>query len=60
MKSPLGFKEWEALFALGRGIHNIHSLRFTSSVTPLPVYMASIVAHRFSQMCVSAEVGCWT
>ena len=49
MTSTLGFKErvGSALFALGRGIHDIHALRFTSSATPLPMYNASIVASRF-------------
>ena len=46
---------------LGRDVHrsNIHSLVFPSGATPLPVYMASIVA---SHMHVSPEVGCrtWT
>ena len=36
----------------------IHSLRFTSGVTPLPVYNASIAASRLPHMCVSAGVGC--
>ena len=31
-----------------------------SGITPLPVYMASIVAIRFPHMCVSAEVGSQT
>ena len=39
-------------------IHDIYSLRFTSGVTPLPVYMASIVAGRFPHIHLSAEVGC--
>ena len=57
--SPLGSKpEWAALFVLGRDVHDIHSLRFTSGVTPLPVYMASIAASCFPHMRVSAEVGC--
>ena len=61
--SPLGFKpEWAALFELCGGMRDIHSLRFTSGVTPLLVYIASIAASRFPHMCVSAEVGCriWT
>ena len=55
MTSPLGFK---ALFVLGGGVGDICSPRFTYSVTPLVVYIASIVAGRFPHMCVSAEVGC--
>ena len=47
-----------ALFELCGGIHDIHSLRFTSGVTPLPVYIASIAAGHFPHMRVSAEVGC--
>ena len=35
---------WAALFTLVRGVCDIHSLRFTSGVTPLLVYMASIAA----------------
>ena len=37
-------------------------LRFTSSSTPMLVYVASIAASHFPHMCVSAEVGCriWT
>ena len=58
--SPLGFKArvGSALFALGRGLHNIRSLRFTYGVTPLPVYNASIAASCLPHMHVSAEVGC--
>ena len=51
--------EWETLFALGWGICDIHSLRFTSGVTPLPMYMASIVAGHFSYMHILAEIECW-
>ena len=52
--------EWAALFTqFGRGVHDIHYLRFTSCATLLPVYMASIAASRFPHMHVSAEVGCW-
>ena len=47
-----------ALFKLCGGIHDIRSLIFTSGVTPLPVYIASIAAGRFPHMRVSAEVGC--
>ena len=50
--------EWAALFALSRGIHDIHFLRFTSGATPLLVYMASIAASCFPHVRVSAEVGC--
>ena len=50
--------EWAALFAFGRGIHDIHSLRFTSGATPLPVYIASIAASCFPHMSISVEVGC--
>ena len=58
--SPLGFKArvGSALFELCRGICDIHSLRFTSGATPLPVYIASIAASHFPHMRVSAEVGC--
>ena len=44
--SALGFKArlGSALFTLGRGLHDIHSLRFTSGVTPLQVYYGSIAA----------------
>ena len=46
MTSPLGFKArmGSAFFALCGGICDIHSLRFTSGATPLPVYNASIAA----------------
>ena len=59
--SPLGFKArvGSTLFAFGGGLHNIHSLRFTSGATPLPVYNASIAASHLPHMRVSAEVGCW-
>ena len=59
--SPLGFKArvGSALFTLGGGIHDIHSLRFTSDATPLLVYNASIAASHLPHMCVSAVVGCW-
>ena len=40
----------------GRGVHDVHSLRFTSGVTPLLVYMASIAASHLPHMPVSAEV----
>ena len=58
--SPLGFKArvGSALFELCRGIYDIHSLRFTSGVTPLLVYIASIAISCFAHMHVSAEVGC--
>ena len=61
MTSPLGFKTrvGSALFELCRGIRDIRSLRFTSDVTLLPVYSASIAASRLPHMRVSAEVGCW-
>ena len=61
MASPLGFKArvGSALFALGRVVRNIHSLRFTSGATPLPVYNASIAASHLPHMHVSVEVGCW-
>ena len=42
--------EWAALIALGRGVHDICSMRFTSGATPLLVYMASIVAICFLHM----------
>ena len=60
MRSPLGFKArvGSALFKLCRGVCDIHSLRFTSDVIPLPVYIASIAAGHFPHMHVSAEVGC--
>ena len=48
-----------ALFKLCGGICDIHSLRFTSGMTPLLVYMVSIAASHFPHMHVSAEVGCW-
>ena len=58
--SPLDFKArvGSALFKLCAGICNIHSLRFTSGVTALPVYNASIVVSRLPHIHVSAEVGC--
>ena len=58
--SPLGFKArvGSALFARGAGIHDIHSLKFTSGVTPLPVYNVSIAASCLPHIHVSAQVGC--
>ena len=58
--SPLGFKArvGSALFKLCRGICDIHSLRFTSGVTPLPVYNTSIAGSHLPHMRVSAELGC--
>ena len=60
MTSPLGFKArvGSALFELCGGVCYKHSLRFTSGVTPLPVYNASIAASHLPHMRVSAEVGC--
>ena len=58
--SPLGFKArvGSALFELCGGIRDIRSLRFTSGVTPLLVYIAGIAAGRFPHIRISAEVGC--
>ena len=51
--SPLGFKaRVGSLFRTWQ--------RFTSGATPLPVYMATILASCFPHMHVSAEVGCQT
>ena len=36
--------EWATLFALGRGICDVCSLRFTSSVTPADLLMVRMVA----------------
>ena len=36
--------EWAVLFALGRGIHVAHYLRFTSGVTPDELLVASMAA----------------
>ena len=60
LMSALGFKArvGSALFELCGGICDIHSLTFTSGVTPLLVYIASIAAGCFPHMRVSAEVGC--
>ena len=60
MTSPLGFKArvGSALFKLCGGVRDICSLRFTSGVTPLLVYTASIAASHLPHMRVSAEVGC--
>ena len=59
--SPLGFKArvGSTLFALGPDICDVYFMRFTSGVTPLPVYSASIVASCLPHMHFSAEVGCW-
>ena len=43
--SPLGFK---ALFTLGKGIHDIRSLRFTSGVTPADLLVASMAADHYA------------
>ena len=61
MTSPLGFKArvGSALSALGGGIHAIHSLRFTSGVTPLLVYNACIAASHLPHMHISTEMRCW-
>ena len=37
--------EWAALFALGRDIHYIHSLRFASGVTIAKLLAASMAPH---------------
>ena len=50
--------EWAALFALGKGICDICSLRFISNVTPAGLLMGSMAAGNFSHMRLSAEVGC--
>ena len=49
-----GFQRWVesvALFILGRGICNIHSLRITPGVTPADLLMASMAAGRFIHTC---------
>ena len=43
--------EWVALFILGRGICNIHSLRITPGVKPADLLMASMAAGRFLHTC---------
>ena len=39
--------EWAALFALGGGIGDVHSLKFTSGVTPPNLLAANMAADRF-------------
>ena len=39
-----------AIFVLGGGVHDIHSLTLTLGATPLPVSMVSIVASSFPHM----------
>ena len=51
---------WAALFAFGRDVCDVCSLRFTSGVTPAELLTASMVAsYCFPHICVSAEVRCW-
>ena len=46
MTSPVGYKEWAALFALGRDVHDVHSLRFTSRVTHVSADVGSQILIR--------------
>ena len=50
------FRKTRQLF-LNFGGHDIHFLRFTCGVTPLPVYLARIAGSGFPHIHVSAEVG---
>ena len=56
--SPLGFKArvGSALFELCGGVCDIHSLRFTSGATHLPVYKASIAASRLPHMRIMVNI----
>ena len=40
--------EWEVFFTLGRGIHDVCSLRFTSGVTPADLLIASMTTSHCS------------
>ena len=39
--------EWADLFALGRGAHDVHSLRFISGAKPADLLAASMAAEPF-------------
>ena len=52
------FKASVALFARGRGLCDVHCLRFTSGVTPADLVTLNMAAGRLPHMRVSAEVGC--
>ena len=52
---PLGFKaRVGALFSLGKGMHDVHSLRFTCGVTPANLLVVSMAASHFLHMQVLA------
>ena len=55
MTFPLGFKaRVGALFLLGKGMHDVHSLRYTCGVTPTNLLVVSMAASHFLHMQVSA------
>ena len=46
-----GFQvRWAALFTLGRGTYDVHSVRFTSSATPVNLFAARMAAEPFLSM----------
>ena len=49
--------EWVALFALGGGVHDVCSLRFTSGVTPADLLVASMAAKSFSSTYLWTSIG---
>ena len=50
--------EWPAIFALGRGIHVTHSLRFTSGATPANLLTASMTAKHYQLSYASSAIIC--
>ena len=58
MMSALAFKpEWRALIILGRGVHVIHSLLFTSGVAPADLLAANMTVELFSSTYLGAGTG---
>ena len=58
MMSPLAFKpEWATLIMLGRGVHVIHFLRFTSGVAPADLLAANMAVELFSFTYLGAGTG---
>ena len=49
--------EWAALFALGRGVHDVSSLRFISGVTPADLLTAGMAAKVFSSIYLQRGIG---
>ena len=49
--------EWAALFILGRSIHDVHFLRFTSRATPADLLVANMATKPFSSTYLQTNIG---